>query len=62
MTTWVAFDTETTGLEPGSRLLDLAAVAFDDHGTVLATFNQLVHPGYATTGSDSMVRGFGRCV
>ena len=23
MTTWVAFDTETTGLEPGSRLLIL---------------------------------------
>ncbi|MFM2092322.1 MAG: polymerase PolC-type [Planctomycetota bacterium] len=43
--TWVAFDTETTGLEPGSRLLDLGAVAFDDDGTVISTFSELVHPG-----------------
>ncbi len=57
MTTWVAFDTETTGLEPGSRLLDLAAVAFDDHGTVLATFNQLVHPGMPIPPDASEING-----
>jgi DNA polymerase III epsilon subunit family exonuclease len=45
MTTWVAFDTETTGIEPGSRVLDLGAIAFDDRGTVISTFEQLVNPG-----------------
>ena len=43
--TWIAFDTETTGLEPGSRLVELAAVAFADDGTVLDTFASLANPG-----------------
>lgn len=41
----VAFDTETTGLEPGSRLIELAAVAFRPDGTVVDTFEALVDPG-----------------
>jgi len=42
---WVAFDTETTGVEPGSRLVELGAVAFAADGTTVATFSSLVHPG-----------------
>ena len=44
--TWIAFDTETTGLEPGSQLVELAAIAFTDAGTV-ASFDQLVRPTIA---------------
>ena len=42
---WVAFDTETTGLEPGCRLIELAAVQFDQSGTVLSTFEATCNPG-----------------
>lgn len=41
----VAFDVETTGLEPGSRMIELAAVAFDDTGVVTDTFQQMCNPG-----------------
>lgn len=41
---YVAFDTETTGLEPGSRLVELAAIQFDESG-VGAAFEELVNPG-----------------
>lgn len=42
---WVALDTESTGLEPGSRLVELAAVRFDPDGTVHDRFEALVDPG-----------------
>ncbi|MHC5067737.1 MAG: exonuclease domain-containing protein [Planctomycetota bacterium] len=42
---WVAFDTETTGLEPGVRLIELAAVAFDRGGRIHDSFSRLVNPG-----------------
>jgi len=45
VTAFVAFDTETTGVEPGSRLVELAAVAFDDDGGVTDAFQRLVDPG-----------------
>jgi DNA polymerase III epsilon subunit family exonuclease len=45
MKTYVSLDTETTGLEPGSRLLEIAAIAFNERGTVLDTFETLVYPG-----------------
>lgn len=57
MTTWVAFDTETTGIEPGSRLLDLGAVAFDDAGEVVSTFEQLAHPGMPVPADATAVNG-----
>ncbi len=42
----VAFDTETTGLEPGSRLLSLAAIIFDDEtGCVAGQREWTVNPG-----------------
>lgn len=40
----IAFDTETTGLEPGSRLVEIAAIRFDDTGP-LDTFRRYVNPG-----------------
>ncbi|MDA3960577.1 MAG: exonuclease domain-containing protein [Planctomycetota bacterium] len=45
---WVAIDTETTGLEPGSRLIELAAVRFALHDADEAAeperFTALVRP------------------
>ena len=41
---FIAFDTETTGVEPGSRLVELAAVIFDENG-VRDTFETLINPG-----------------
>lgn len=38
------FDTETTGVMPGSRLIELGAILFDDLGTA-DVFEQLVNPG-----------------
>lgn len=42
---WVAIDTETTGLEPGSRLVELAAVRFELDGRVRDRFATMVDPG-----------------
>jgi len=42
---WIALDTEATGLEPGSRLVELAAVRFDLDGRVIDRFEALVDPG-----------------
>lgn len=42
----IAFDTETTGLERGSRMVELAAVLFDDEdGSVKSSREWLVNPG-----------------
>lgn len=46
MTQYVVIDTETTGLEPGSRLLSLAAILFDPAGDgMLDAFEARVNPG-----------------
>ncbi len=43
--TFIAFDTETTGLVPiAGRLVELGAVCFRLDGQVLATFEQLIDP------------------
>jgi DNA polymerase III epsilon subunit-like protein len=39
----IAIDVETTGLEPGSRLVELAAVAFDESGAK-SQFSELIDP------------------
>lgn len=41
---YVAFDTETTGLQVGSRLVELAAIAFSSRGRVVSRFATLVDP------------------
>lgn len=46
MATHIAFDVETTGLEPGSRIVELAAQRFDAlTGDVSASFETLINPG-----------------
>lgn len=40
----VAFDSETTGLHPGCRPVEFAAVRFDETGQVVDTFESLVNP------------------
>lgn len=43
--TFIAFDTETTGLFPISgQILEIAAVKFTDDGEIVDTFSQLVDP------------------
>ena len=41
----IAIDVETTGVEPGSRMLELAAIAFDESGAVTDQYVHLVNPG-----------------
>ena len=45
MNTYIAFDTETTGVLPGARLIELAAITFDDAGEIISKFERLVNPG-----------------
>lgn len=41
----IVIDSETTGLEPGSRLVELSAILLDDEGNEAARFDQLINPG-----------------
>ena len=54
---WVALDTESTGLEPGSRLVELAAVRFERDGRVVDRFATLVDPGIAMPADASAITG-----
>ncbi len=40
----IAFDTETTGLAPGTRPVEFAAVLFDETG-ILSRYESLINPG-----------------
>lgn len=44
MKNFIAFDTETTGIEPGSRMLELAAIRFNEDGEKLGEFCAMVNP------------------
>lgn len=44
MSSFIALDTETTGIEPGSRIIEIAAQHFEGD-EVKATFESLVNPG-----------------
>ncbi len=44
MINYVALDVETTGLEPGSRLIQVGAVHFTDAGDVISTFEENINP------------------
>jgi len=54
---WVAFDTETTGIEPGSRLVEIGAVAFAADGAVIDRFASLVNPGMPMPPDAAAVNG-----
>lgn len=41
---YVAFDTETTGIEPGSRLVELAAIAFNPDDAIVDPIVWMVNP------------------
>lgn len=45
MTNWIVIDTETTGLEPGSRLVEIAAIHLSRDGESERRFAELIHPG-----------------
>lgn len=52
------FDTETTGLEPGSRAVELAAIAFDtDDPDFGAEFVTLINPGMPIPRDVSSIHG-----
>ncbi|MGE0383441.1 MAG: exonuclease domain-containing protein [Gammaproteobacteria bacterium] len=45
MNRYCAFDTETTGIQPGSRMLEIAAQVFLEDGSVERQWATLVNPG-----------------
>ena len=56
--TFVAFDTETTGLSPvGDRIVEIAAVAFGREGSTVATFERLVDPGIPIPAELTLIHG-----
>ena len=56
---YVAFDTETTGVQPGSRVVEIAAVGFDETGSVLDVFEVIIDPGMAVPPDAAAVHGLG---
>lgn len=57
MTSYVACDVETTGIEPGSRMVELGAVAFDHTGAVQDRFHSMVRPGMPLPADAAAVNG-----
>ncbi len=56
--TFVAFDLETTGLDPKKdAIIEIAMVRFDADGNTLAEFSSLVHPGMAIPEEASSITG-----
>ncbi|WP_269077616.1 3'-5' exonuclease [Chrysiogenes arsenatis] len=45
MNCYIFLDTETTGVEPGSRVLEIAALATDENGNEIGRVNRLIKPG-----------------
>ncbi|TVR08489.1 MAG: hypothetical protein EA401_13825 [Planctomycetota bacterium] len=54
---FVAFDTETTGTEVGSRLVEIGAVAFSQRGKIVSTYETLVDPAMPIPADVSQVHG-----
>lgn len=52
----IAVDVETSGLEPGSRMTELAAIAFDENG-IVDQFERLVNPGMPLPADAAEVNG-----
>jgi DNA polymerase III epsilon subunit family exonuclease len=54
---YVAFDTETTGLEPGSRIVEMAAISFNERGDLIDSFTSLINPGMPIPADASIANG-----
>lgn len=54
---FVAFDTETTGLKTGSRLVEIAAIAFSARGRITSRFSTLVDPDMPIPAEAQAVHG-----
>ncbi len=54
---YVAFDTETTGVQPGSRVVEIAAVCLGQDGAVLEIFEELINPGMTVPPDATGVHG-----
>lgn len=54
---FVAFDTETTGVDRGSRLVEIAAVKFDLDGSVSGVYDQLINPGMPVPADVEKIHG-----
>ena len=52
---YVALDLETTGLEPGSRIVEIAAIAFDHRKT--GGFHAMVNPGMPVPPDSAAING-----
>jgi DNA polymerase III epsilon subunit-like protein len=46
---WIAIDSETTGILPQARLLEIGAVAFRENGVIEGEFQSLVRPPVVLT-------------
>jgi DNA polymerase III epsilon subunit-like protein len=57
MLSYISFDTETTGVEPGSRPVEIAAIHFLEDGTVLDRFESLCNPGLPLPADVSAIHG-----
>ncbi len=57
MMNYIAFDTETTGTEAGSRMIELAAILFDETGAILNTFERMANPGMPLPEDAAAVNG-----
>lgn len=55
--TWVSIDVESSGLEPGSRILELAAIHFSEDGNVISRFEMLINPGMPLPADAAAVNG-----
>lgn len=54
---YVALDLETTGLEPGSRMVELAAIPFDGSSAVAERWNLRINPGMPMPEDATKVNG-----
>ncbi|TVR13728.1 MAG: 3'-5' exonuclease [Planctomycetota bacterium] len=54
---YVAFDTETTGIATGSRLVEIAGVALSERGRVTSRFSTLVDPDMPIPAGAQAVHG-----
>ncbi len=54
---YFTFDTETTGLEPGSRLVEIHSTQLDPNGQVIGQFHDLINPGMPIPADAAAIHG-----